>query len=43
MTPQGTQAYAVLDWAYEDPGTRAAEALRRVSELARLAEGQGAA
>ena len=41
MTPQGTQAYAILDWAYEDPAERAAEGLRRVSELARSLTADG--
>ena len=38
-TEQGKQAYAILDWAYEDPQGRAAEAVRRVGELARTADG----
>lgn len=40
MTPQGKQAYAILDWAYEDPQGRAADAVRRVDDLARSADGQ---
>jgi hypothetical protein len=39
MTPQGQQAYKILDWAYEDPQARAAEAVRKVDVIARAADG----
>ena len=36
MTPEGMQAEQILDWAWDDPDLRAAEAHDR---LAKLAEG----
>jgi hypothetical protein len=42
-TVQGRQAYAILDWAYENPAARAAEAVARVDELARSADGDALA
>ncbi len=42
-TVQGKQAYDILDWAYEDPPGRAAEAVQRVDELARSADGDALA
>lgn len=38
-TTPGQQAYKILDWAYEDPQARAAEAVRKVNDLARTADG----
>lgn len=35
LTPEGRQAYDILRWAQEDPEHRAAQAQRRIAELAR--------
>jgi hypothetical protein len=34
LTPEGTQAYAILAWAQEDPPARGAEAQRQMDTLA---------
>lgn len=39
-TPEGQRAQQILDWAYEAPGTRASDGLRRVNAIAARTTGR---